>query len=54
MTGNQKVITLNNREKAFEKGVKKLSISENSCFVMEASGSYEKKFVRKNATLISG
>ena len=42
---NQKVITLNNTEKAFEKWLKKLSISENSCFVMEASGGYEKKFV---------
>ena len=42
MLDNQKLITIANKELAFEKLFKKLSETENLCFVMEASGGYEK------------
>jgi len=42
---NQKLITIANTEIAFEKLFKKLPQTANICFVMEASGGYEKAFV---------
>ncbi len=38
------VITLNNNEDDFKKLLNKLPTTEGICFVMEASGGYEKKF----------
>jgi len=43
--GHQEVVTISNNEAAFKKMLKKHLVTENSCFVMEASGGYEKKLV---------
>ncbi|MFZ2724914.1 MAG: transposase [Methylococcaceae bacterium] len=41
---DKNVITINNNETDFKKLLAKLSNKESSCFVMEASGGYEKVF----------
>lgn len=42
---NQKVMTIENSETGFKKFFKTLSKAQNYCFVMEATGGYEKAFV---------
>ncbi|MCZ6803568.1 MAG: hypothetical protein O7D86_06480 [Proteobacteria bacterium] len=41
---NQQVMTIDNQEAAFKALLKSLDDLENTCFVMEATGGYERPF----------